>query len=190
MGMIMLILALPYGGLTTYTAKYTASAEVDASAGIFFLSLAAGMALCRILAGKSFDRSGPVRIMACCFIFNLTGYLLLALTREAVPFYAAGFVLGLGYGIAFPVCAAMVNHLVNPQRRGAANATFWTLFDIGLCLGIVLAGFSQEALGWRATQYLQAATILAAAAFFRYKSLPHYLHTLHTSRPEINAAKQ
>ena len=143
------------------------------------------MAVCRVLAGKRFDRSGPVLIMTYCFIFIIGGYLMLALTRSALPFDGAAFVLGLGYGIAFPVCSAMVNHLVGADRRGAANATFWTIFDIGICSGIILVGFTQEEFGWRATQIAEAATVFLAVALFWLKSLPHYLNTLHTERPDL-----
>ena len=190
MGAVLMIFAVPYSGLTTYTAKYVASGQVEASAGIFFLCLALGMTLCRILAGKSFDRSGPVRVMAYCFLFSIAGYLTMALSRSALPFYAAAFMLGLGYGIAFPVCAAMVNHLVTPERRGAANATFWTLFDLGMCTGIVLIGLSQETLGWRFTQICQAASLLAALALFWLYSLPHYFNTLHSMPAEMRNINQ
>ena len=185
MAFVAMVIALPYGGMLTYTAKYVASGQVNASAGIFFVALALGMAVCRVLAGKRFDRSGPVLIMTYCFIFIVGGYLMLALTRSALPFYGAAFVLGLGYGIAFPVCSAMVNHLVGADRRGAANATFWTIFDIGICSGIILVGFTQEEFGWRATQIVEAATVFLAVALFWLKSLPHYLNTLHTARPDL-----
>ncbi len=185
MGLVMMILTVSYGGLTTYTAKYVASGQVQASAGIFFICLALGMAVCRILAGKSFDRSGPTRVMGYCFIFSIAGYLLLAFTRDALPFYASAFVLGLGYGIAFPVCSAMVNHLVGPDRRGVANATFWTLFDVGICTGIVLVGFAQEKFGWFPTQIGQGALLLLAVVLFWFYSLPHYFYTLHRKRPEL-----
>ena len=185
MAFVVMVLAVPYGGMITYTAKYVASGQVNASAGIFFVSLALGMAVCRVLAGKRFDRSGPVLIMTYCFIFIVGGYLMLALTRSAWPFYGAAFVLGLGYGIAFPVCSAMVNHLVEADRRGAANATFWTIFDIGICSGIILTSFAQEEFGWRATQIAETAAVVLAMTLFWLKSLPHYLNTLHTSRPNL-----
>ena len=190
MGLVMMIMTVSYGGLTTYTAKYVASGEIQASAGLFFVCLALGMAVCRILAGKSFDRSGPTRVMGYCFIFSFAGYLLLALTNGALPFYSSAFILGLGYGIAFPVCSAMVNHLVGPDRRGVANATFWTLFDVGICAGIVLVGFAQERFGWFITHMGQGLFLLLAVGLFWLYSLPHYFNTLHARPVEMRSIEE
>jgi len=190
MAFVLMFFAISYGGMTTYTAKYVISGQVDASAGIFFVSLALGMAVCRVLAGKTFDRSGPVKVMVYCFIFVIAGYLLMAFTRSALPFYAAAFISGLGHGIAFPVCSAMVNHLAAADRRGAANATFWTIFDMGICSGVILMGFSQEEFGWQASQIGQAVIVLFAVFLFWFISLPHYHRTLHTHRPDLERHKK
>jgi predicted MFS family arabinose efflux permease len=47
-------------------------------------------------------------------------------------------------GVVMPTLQAMANNVVEPQRRGAANATFITAFDIGIGGGSMLLGMLAE----------------------------------------------
>jgi predicted MFS family arabinose efflux permease len=40
-------------------------------------------------------------------------------------------------------------HLAPPDRKGVANATFFTAFDLGIGLGTVILGFISDAMGYR-----------------------------------------
>lgn len=65
--------------------------------------------------------------------------------RAPAGFFLAAALLGIGFGLVVPAGQAMVINQVPPHRRGAANATLMTAFDLGIGLRAVLLG----ACGWR-----------------------------------------
>lgn len=129
----------------------------------------------RFVAGRIFDRAGPGTIMNCAYGLLLAGCASLAMAEGPALFTAGGFFLGLGFGIAIPVIQAMINALVPPERRGAANATMMTAFDLGICIGLVATGHVQASLGWQATYGVLFCCVLLSAAVFRLLALPRYL---------------
>ena len=169
-------MCIPFGVMTNYMVMY-ASDELHVSAGPFFLLLAVGMGISRIMAGKTFDRQGPAVAMARGFIILFCAIVLQLSTRHGLPFYVSAFLLGLGYGITSPVCQAMVNILAPAERRGAANATFMTAFDLGICIGLVLIGYVQEHWGWGAAHIIELGCFVLAAVLFWKHCLPHYYRT-------------
>ena len=148
--MATLVFCIPYGAITNYSAMFARELP-GASAGLFFLLLAIGTASTRLFAGKSFDRSGPGTASVSGYVFLLTGCSLLSMAKSSLLFSMGGLFIGFGYGMLIPVVQAMVNALVPAQRRGAANATMMTAFDLGICIGLVVTNRIQEAFGWSAT---------------------------------------
>lgn len=59
----------------------------------------------------------------------------------------SAFIMGLGYGISFPVLQLMINSLMPVDKRGVANSIFLTALDIGIAGGTVVMGFLSELLG-------------------------------------------
>ncbi|MDR2744170.1 MAG: MFS transporter, partial [Desulfovibrio sp.] len=162
--MVICLIAVSFGGVINYSAYYAATA-ISASSGIFFLCLACGMAFSRLFIGRIFDRSGPGKLMGFAFCCILLSIALKGATRLDIPFYASGLSAGLGCGIAIPVCQAMVNSLVPPQKRGGANATFLTAMDAGILAGILSIGWMQKIFGWTACHGLEACLVVLAALF-------------------------
>ena len=171
--LVIFFASFPIGVMTNYAVLYSTK-ELLTDAGAFFLLLAAGMASARLVSGKIFDRSGPGKAMAWAFVLLLGGLLLKALTRDILPFYGSGFFMGVGAGTILPVCQTMINNLAPPQRRGAANATCLTAFDCGICVGILVVGYVQEAFGWSVSHFIEICFVLVAMATFWGLSLPHY----------------
>ncbi len=176
-----LISCIPYGVIMNYTSLYARTLP-GASAGSFFLCLAAGTALSRLRSGAVFDTRGPGGIMALGYAFLLSGFVMLGLAQGPGLFAASGLLLGLGYGITAPVLQAMVNGLVQPQRRGAANATLMTAFDLGIFLGILTMSPLAASVGWRTTFAVLTGCVAVSALVFRYSALPRYLRAQSPAR--------
>ena len=168
-----LISCIPYGCIMNFTSMYARTLS-GASAGAFFLCLALGTALSRLRSGTTFDQKGPGGVMTFGYAFMLAGYLLLTLTSNSVLFVFSGLLIGLGYGVTIPVIQAMINALVPPERRGAANATLMTAFDLGICIGLLILSQMIDRAGWQATFIVMTGCIVASALVFRLYSLPRY----------------
>jgi predicted MFS family arabinose efflux permease len=169
----MLLIMFTYGGLISFIALYGKEIGVDSS-GPFFLILSLGIGLSRVGSGRIFDKSGPAKILLLGMILLIIGFPMLALINNSLGFHLSAVVLGLGFGIIMPTYQAMINNLVTPNRRGAANSTFFTAFDLGIGIGMIGTGLLSEWLGFSITFLISSITILIALNFFFFISFNHY----------------
>ena len=102
----------------------------------------------------------------------LTALLILARADNLPMFLLAGACYGLGFGAAHPVLQAMAVRDVIPQRRGAANATFFVGFDLGIGLGSIIWGVIAEATSYPTIYLLTMAPVLAVILLHRAFNRP------------------
>jgi len=138
--LILFINMITYGGVVTFISLYVKETGIG-DAGIFFLVYAVGITLARLFSGKVFDREGPLRLSTAAFLMISLGFLGLSLIHSPAGFFGSAFIMGLGGGVLFPSCQAMVNNMVEPGRRGAANSTLFTVLDLGIGVGMILTGY-------------------------------------------------
>ena len=68
----------------------------------------------------------------------------------------------------------MVNNMVDGTRRGAANSTFFTAFDLGIGFGMMGTGALSQVLGFNKTFSLFALVILVSLVLFLASTSKHY----------------
>jgi len=169
----LLFVNISYGGLVSFISLYALRTGIG-YAGLFFIIFAGGISLARIYMGKIFDRHGPKVLAITGILFLATGHAMLGLIVNTPGFIIAGFLLGLGSGIVFPTFQAMVNNLVPPHRRGAANSTLFSGLDLGIGLGMLITGYLAQAIGLPHTYLIYGGLNLAALFYFLFISLTHY----------------
>ena len=169
----MLIITITYGGILSFAAIYAKEIGVENS-GIFFLFLSAGIGLSRFFSGTIFDRVGPLRIVIIGLILLIIGFPILYFFPNTIGFHIAAVIIGLGFGIVMPTFQAMINNLVKPERRGAANSTFFTSFDLGIGIGMILTGFLSEYFGLARAFLFNAFIIVLAFTLFIFYAVRHY----------------
>jgi len=143
----MALFGITYGGVVSFITLYDKELGLY-QAGTFFLILAGGVTLSRLFAGQIFDRHGPTYLMLGGFLVNTAGLLSLGLLMNLSGFFIAAGLIGLGVGIMMPTLQTMVNNIVTVHRRGAANATLITAFDLGIGLGSLGLGYLSEWIGF------------------------------------------
>jgi predicted MFS family arabinose efflux permease len=104
----------------------------------------------------------------------ISGHIVLGTIINIAGFMISGFLLGLGSGVVFPTFQAMVNNLVLPHRRGAANSTLFSGLDLGIGLGMLITGFLAHSIGLPHTYLIYGALNAVALLFFLLVSLKHY----------------
>lgn len=169
----LLIINISYGGLVSFVSLYALKTGIGHT-GIFFIVFASGITLARIYMGKIFDRHGPKVLSVTGILLLAAGHVMLGLIINTTGFMTAGFLLGLGSGVVFPTFQAMVNNLVPPQRRGAANSTLFSGLDLGIGLGMLITGFLAHAIGLPDTFLIFGALNIIALVYFLLISLTHY----------------
>ena len=169
----MMIVQFTYGGVLSFIALYGKEIGVDNS-GIFFLILSLGIGFSRVGSGKIFDISGPDKISLVGMILLIIGFPVLALVNNPIGFHISAVILGLGFGIIMPTFQTMVNNMVAPKRRGAANSTLFTCFDIGIGMGMIGTGVLSEWLGFSSTFLISSVVNLLALNVFLFFTINHY----------------
>jgi MFS family permease len=169
----LLFINIGYGGLVSFVSLYALKTGIG-NTGIFFIVFASGITLARIYMGKIFDRHGPKALSVSGILLLAAGHILLGLIINTTGFMVAAFLLGLGSGVVFPTFQAMVNNLVPPHRRGAANSTLFSGLDLGIGLGMLITGFLAHAIGLPHTYLIYGGLNLIALLYFLFISLAHY----------------
>ncbi len=139
----VLLIIITYGGLLSFISIYGKQIGIR-NPGIFFIVYATGIALSRIFSGKVFDRKGPRPIIIYGSLMLMIGFPILAFVQNYVGFLVAALLLGTGNGVFVPTCQAMVDKLASPERRGIANSTFFTAFDLGAGIGMFFMGLLSD----------------------------------------------
>ncbi len=169
----MLLVMFSYGSVLSFIALYGQEVGVTNS-GPFFLLIAVGIGISRFFGGKAFDKHGPQRVSILGLIILILSFPILALVHNPVGYRASATLMGFGFGIIMPVFQSMVNNLVNPERRGAANSTLFTCFDLGIGIGMMATGFLSDFIGLSGAFLVCAVVNVLALILFVAFSERHY----------------
>ncbi len=94
----------------------------------------------RVLAGSLFDRY-PKAVMVCgANLLLAVGYALLAGATPETVFFAAGVIMGLGWGVAMPLFNAMMFDLSEPRFRPFNVNLGMQMFQAGFFSGVLRTG--------------------------------------------------
>jgi MFS family permease len=170
----LLIIGLSYGGLLSFIALYGKEIGIQNPSG-FFLVFALGIITSRFSAGKAVDRNGPRLVIFICLSLLIIGYPMLALVQNSWGFYLAALIIGFGNGVVWPTFQAMVNNIVPSNRRGAANSTLFIAMDLGMGLGMMIAGIISQKYSISAAFLCCSIYCAAGLVLFRLFTLKYYL---------------
>ena len=162
---VQLLASVPFGGLSIFIALYGEIYGVGNGA-IFFVLLAAGSGISRLISGRLIDKYGerPMVIFGnACYIIALITLMMLG---SEAAYYISGAVYGFGIGMLNPSMKTMALRTVPPEKRGAGTSTFQILQDISMGLGGLLAGALVTALGYR--QMFGVLIIFVIISYFAY----------------------
>ena len=166
-GLMLTMLSFSYGVLSTYLAIY-AKEELGMTQGaaIFFLILSVSLMVSRFTGSKSL-RSGRVvhnaTVGMCVSVFS---YLAFAAIHNYWGFFGCAVILGLGNGHMFPAVQTMFVNLAPNNRRGTANSSMLTSWDLGVGAGVVIGGIASELSGYSAAFWTAAIVNIVGVLFF------------------------
>ncbi len=79
----------------------------------------------------------------------------------------AATLYGIGFGSAQPALQAAMLTIVDPSKRGVANASFFTAFDLGIGLGAILLGVVSQMFGYRIFIFRECNFSIDSLNYFR-----------------------
>lgn len=167
-GLMLACLSFSYGVLSTYLAIYgKETMGITSGTGMFFLILSLGLMASRLMGSRSLRQGRVVRNATLGMTISVFSYLLFAAVHNPIGYYGCAIILGLGNGHMFPAVQTMFVNLAPNNRRGTANSSMLTSWDVGIGLGIVFGGIVSELYSYQATFWM-AAIVNAIGVVFYY----------------------
>lgn len=163
-----------YSSVMSYSTLHGLELKVK-GLGLFFIVLAVFLSILRPYAGKLLDKTGPKMLLTIGFIFFGAGAVQLGMSTTSIMFLSSAVPLGLGAGFIMPTIVAMAINVVPASRRGTANATVFTAFDVGIGTGAIVLGAVAQYGGFRWMYIVAALILLIPLLWFRIFELKRYL---------------
>lgn len=152
---------LTMSAVTSFISLYAHSLGIE-NIGPFFTIYAIALLLVRPLLGALIDRRGIMVAILPSFAALFVALLLLSSAHHLPALLFSGFLYGAGFGGAQTALQTLSVMHAPPERYGAANATFFIGFDIGIGFGALLAGFLSDTIGYHMMYFSLTGFILLA----------------------------
>lgn len=175
-GVVMVCIGLSYGVLSNYLAIYGKEVLcMTAGTGAWFAILSGGLILSRLIGARSLRKGKVVENVNHGILISVFGYLLFALLKNPVGYYGAALIIGLGNGHIWPGMQTMFINLAPNNKRGTANSSQLTCWDIGMGLGVVLGGMAIHHTGYSSAFWLAFLINALGVLFYFLYAKGHFI---------------
>lgn len=165
-----LFLSFGWGTLESYAILYGEEINIK-NPGYFFLFLAAGIVLSRVNAGKLVDRGYLHAVIISAISIVTIAFFSFAMFHNVYAFNISAFLIGLGYGLLFPALQTIYVNMAPATKRGTANSTYLTGFDLGIGIGLLTGGVMAEYFKGFSSLYLLCSILsIIALVIYIYSS--------------------
>ncbi len=164
---LLFFITLTFGGIATFLPLYAIERSVE-GISLYFVVYAIFLMISRLIAGKIYDEKGHMYVFPPGAFMILIAMILLAwLPSTSILLLAAAF-YGFGFGSVQPALQAWAVNSAAENRKGMANATFFSFFDLGVGIGAMGFGIIANQLGYRYIYIISALSIISAIIFYFY----------------------
>ncbi|WP_264739461.1 MFS transporter [Cytobacillus firmus] len=152
---LLFFITVTFGGIASFLPIYSAQKGIG---GIhwYFLLFAIALMISRTFAGRLYDQRGHQAVFLPGAVLILAAMFLLAWLPNSMIMYIAAILYGLGFGSVQPALQAWSVKEALANRRGMANATFFSFFDLGVGIGAMVFGQIAHLFGYSSI-YMTAA---------------------------------
>ncbi|MBS4224151.1 MFS transporter [Lederbergia citrea] len=162
---LLFFITVTFGGIASFLPIYSVQKGI---AGIewYFLLYAIALMLSRTFAGKIYDQKGHQAVFIPGALLILVSMILLAWLPNSMALYVAAILYGFGFGTVQPALQAWSVKEVQANRRGMANATFFSFFDLGVGIGAILFGQIAYLYGYSTIYSVAAISVLCSILLY------------------------
>lgn len=164
---LLFFITVTFGGIASFLPLHAAEEGVD-GIEFYFLIYALFLLISRTFAGKIYDRKGHRYVFPPGAVCILLGMFLLAwLPSTTVMLIAAG-IYGIGFGSVQPALQAWAIDEAADNRKGMANATFFSAFDLGVGIGAISFGQLAFLFGYAVIYVAAAGSVFVSILLYFY----------------------
>lgn len=163
--LLLFFITATFGGIATFLPIYAIEKGIP-GIELYFLLYAVSLMISRTFAGRIYDRKGHLYVfLPGAFMIFLAMLMLAWLPNTAVLLIAASL-YGLGFGSVQPALQAWSVENAPTNRRGMANATFFSFFDLGIGLGAILFGQMAFVFGYASIYAASAGSVVMSMIIY------------------------
>lgn len=159
-----LFISFSWGTLGAYAVLYGQEINIS-NPGYFFLFLAAGIVVSRINSGKLVDRGYIHQVIITAICIVIVAFFSFSVFHNIYAFNISAFLIGIGYGLLFPALQTIYVNMAPASKRGTANSTYLTGFDLGVGAGLLVGGVVAQKFNGFAALYLISSALCFIALF-------------------------
>lgn len=162
---VIFFITMTYGSIVSFIALYAEQRQVE-NIGLFFTVYAIALLISRPYFGRMTDKKGTSFAVIPGIVFVIIAMLVLYFADSLTVFLIAGCIYGVGFGAVQPALQAMSVSKVGHSRRGAANATFFLGFDLGIGAGAIIWGIIADIFGYQLIYLLSVIPAFVGLLFY------------------------
>ena len=164
---LLFFITFTFGGIATFLPAYSFEQGFPSYAiQLYFVIYAVSLVTTRLFAGRIFDRRGLAIVFIPGTILIIIGLVLLALLKSQAFLYFGAMFYGLGFGTIQPALQASAINTTPPEKRGMANATFFSSFDLGVGLGAMTFGLVSQYIDYASIYWISATSASLALVLY------------------------
>ncbi|MCY7349910.1 MAG: MFS transporter [Cytophagaceae bacterium] len=137
---VMLLLSYSTGAVITLAPDLSDHLGLP-NKGIFFAVYTMASLVIRLVASKSSDRYGRVRVLRISALALVVSMILLANANSPTTLLLSAVLFGLAGGMAMPTITAWTVDLSDQDNRGRAIATMYIALEMGIGIGAYTGGW-------------------------------------------------
>lgn len=179
--MLLFFLTVTFGGIASFLPLYTAQKQIG-GLQLYFLLYALALMVTRTFAGQLYDRKGHRAVFLPGAGLVLLAMLMLAWLPGEWALLTAAVLYGFGFGMVQPGLQAWSVERAPVHRKGMANATFFSFFDLGVGIGAIVFGQISHWFGYPSIYLAAAGSVLI--------SMLVYLSVLRKEQPLRSGQKR
>lgn len=164
----LILMSFGYGSVMSYVAVYAIQEiGLTSGTGFYFLGGAIGLILSRFASSRAMREGRLTYLITVGAIVAFAGIFMLTFFKNMPCFYLSSVLFGFGYGFIGPPMQAIFVGMVPHNRRGTANSTYFTSFDLGLGMGTLVGGKIASMSNYTMTYVVSILLLIIGIAFFR-----------------------
>lgn len=165
--LLIFFITFTFGGIAAFLPVYVLQKEIS-GLYLYFVLYAAALLISRVIAGKIYDMKGHRAVFIPGGLLIITAMVLLAWLPGSAILYTAAILYGLGFGTVQPALQAWSVRESAPERRGMANATFFSFFDLGIGIGAIAFGQIAHLFGYASIYIVSACSVSVSVILYLF----------------------
>lgn len=164
---LLFFITFTFGGIATFLPAYTFQQGFEPHyIQLYFVFYAISLVATRFFAGRLYDKRGLTIVFIPGVILIIIGLVLIALLKSPMYLFVGAIFYGLGFGTVQPALQASAINTTPPRKRGMANATYFSAFDLGVGLGAITFGLVAQYIDYSSIYWMSAGSAFLALIMF------------------------